>query len=245
VIKPYVIGHRGIPSLAFENTLESFREIKERKIQGTEFDDLLTKDGKLVVYHDFSIFRFFGEKKSLHDLTYEEITKLFLVNFDGKILNIPLLEDVLDLLKDRELINIEIKENTLKGFNTEDGILKLLNKMGIKERVIISSFNPFTLKRVAEKAPEVKRGLLVSQKDTPSYIAKMRFWKLAKPDFIHFDIRMVNDPLVRKFHTKNIRFVFWCVDNINEFNQAMQYNPYALISNVPHQINNYLQSIQK
>ena len=50
-----VIGHRGAPSLAHENTLESFNLALLNNVDGLEFDVQLTKDHKYVVYHDYNI----------------------------------------------------------------------------------------------------------------------------------------------------------------------------------------------
>ena len=50
-----VFGHRGAPSLAQENTLESFRLALSHNVDGLEFDVQLTRDSQLIVYHDYDI----------------------------------------------------------------------------------------------------------------------------------------------------------------------------------------------
>ena len=50
-----LIGHRGAPSLAPENTTESFIKAFEVGIKGVELDVQLSKDEKLVVFHDWYI----------------------------------------------------------------------------------------------------------------------------------------------------------------------------------------------
>ena len=49
------IGHRGAAGLAPENTLAAFRRGLEIGVDGLELDVLLTKDGVLVVHHDFRL----------------------------------------------------------------------------------------------------------------------------------------------------------------------------------------------
>ena len=53
--KIYVIGHRGAAGLAPENTLSAFGRACEIEVDAVEFDVLLSADGEVVVYHDFSL----------------------------------------------------------------------------------------------------------------------------------------------------------------------------------------------
>jgi glycerophosphoryl diester phosphodiesterase len=50
-----VIGHRGAAGLAPENTLAAFRTAFDQGVDAVEMDVQLTRDGKLVVYHDFTL----------------------------------------------------------------------------------------------------------------------------------------------------------------------------------------------
>ena len=49
---PLVIGHRGNPMVYQENTLAGFKSLLELNVDGFETDIFLTKDKKLVLYHD-------------------------------------------------------------------------------------------------------------------------------------------------------------------------------------------------
>ena len=53
--KPIIIGHRGNPSHRQENTIEGFKSVKEFGGQGFELDVVLTKDKKLVLFHDSNV----------------------------------------------------------------------------------------------------------------------------------------------------------------------------------------------
>jgi glycerophosphoryl diester phosphodiesterase len=50
-----IFGHRGAAGLAPENTLAAFSQACGLKVDGVEFDVLLSADGELVVYHDFEL----------------------------------------------------------------------------------------------------------------------------------------------------------------------------------------------
>ncbi|HEY9854311.1 MAG TPA: glycerophosphodiester phosphodiesterase family protein, partial [Stenomitos sp.] len=55
--RPLVIGHRGAMAMAPENTLASFREAIAQGADGLECDVHLTRDGQVVVMHDFTLDR--------------------------------------------------------------------------------------------------------------------------------------------------------------------------------------------
>src|SRR6516165_3353371 len=55
--RPLVIGHRGYPQLAPENTLPSFKLAMAAGADLVELDYHHTKDGKLIVIHDSALDR--------------------------------------------------------------------------------------------------------------------------------------------------------------------------------------------
>ena len=52
-----IMGHRGAPADAPENTLSSFRRALAVGVAAVEFDMQLTKDGRLAVIHDETLDR--------------------------------------------------------------------------------------------------------------------------------------------------------------------------------------------
>lgn len=82
-----MIAHRGLfnnNSDAPENSLAAFRNALEHGF-GMELDVQLTKDGKLVVFHDFDLKRMCGVHKKLTELTYAELEQYSLKNSTEKI----------------------------------------------------------------------------------------------------------------------------------------------------------------
>ncbi|MEM4736705.1 MAG: glycerophosphodiester phosphodiesterase family protein [Nitrososphaeria archaeon] len=138
-----ILGHRGIPSLSFENTLESFQKIIDFNIDGTELDVLLTHDGIPVVYHDYSLKRFTGKDIKVENIDYIDLKKIELIDFNMKSVCIPTLYEVLDLLRNTKLINIEIKEKRRNDSRIEDKVLSIIKEYKLEDKVVISSFNPF------------------------------------------------------------------------------------------------------
>ena len=94
-----LIAHRGLHYNYLENTLGAFKEaIKNNYI--IELDVRLTKDKKVIVFHDNNLFRITGINKNINESTYEELKE---------IINIPTLQEVLNLVSGKVTIIIEIK----------------------------------------------------------------------------------------------------------------------------------------
>ena len=66
-----IIGHRGIPTLAPENTLESFRLAFDQGADIVEMDVRLSRDNQVVVIHDRDLKRTTGVEKRVSELTIQ------------------------------------------------------------------------------------------------------------------------------------------------------------------------------
>ncbi|MCD6301005.1 MAG: glycerophosphodiester phosphodiesterase [Staphylothermus sp.] len=106
-VKPFaVIGHRGAAGVYIENTLKSINYAISLGVDIVEIDIRQTRNGELVVYHDEDLTRLAGINKKIRDLTYDWITNN--VRLNGE--TIPRLVDVLETVKGRTGLFIEIKE---------------------------------------------------------------------------------------------------------------------------------------
>ena len=161
--KTKVWAHRGASGYAPENTLDAFRKAVEMGADGIELDVQMTKDGELVVIHDETINRVSNGKGWVKDYTYEELKKF---NFNKTHQEytkeeIPTLEQVYLLIKPTNLtINVEIKTGIVFYPGIEERVLELTERLGMKERVIYSSFNHYTIRKIKELDPQAKTGML-------------------------------------------------------------------------------------
>ena len=68
------ISHRGGSRENLENTLEAFDyAVNVAKTDMLEFDVFLTKDKKVVVFHDQTLTRMMGQDKHIEDYNYSEL----------------------------------------------------------------------------------------------------------------------------------------------------------------------------
>ena len=101
-------AHRGLHnSERAENSMSAFRAAVEAGY-GIELDVRLSKDGKLVVFHDDTLDRVCGREGKVIDFTAEELATFSL---SGTSDGIPLFTDVLSLVDGKIPLLVEIKEN--------------------------------------------------------------------------------------------------------------------------------------
>jgi glycerophosphoryl diester phosphodiesterase len=114
---PKVLGHRDAPIHYQENTLQGFRKAQNLGAHGVELDVFMTRDKKLVIFHDEDTYRLTGVKGSITEMTWDEVSRLRIQKNidrgDGTLISykseqhIPLLEEVLYELPADFLINID------------------------------------------------------------------------------------------------------------------------------------------
>ncbi len=163
---PKVIGHRGIPYLAPENTIASFAKSLELGAEGIELDVHLSKDNEMVVCHDEKVNRTTNGKGFIKDLTLEELRRLdagswYSDSFSGQ--RIPLLSEVLDLVVDTSvMVNIELKTGIVSYPGLVEKVVELIRRYKLVDRVIISSFNHYSLIETMKIEPKLSTAILYS-----------------------------------------------------------------------------------
>ncbi len=152
------IAHRGafnnidIP----ENSLLSFQKAMKMK-WAIEFDVQLTKDSYLVVFHDDNLERMTGINKNVSEVTLEELKEYHLLDTKETI---PTFLEVLDLIRGKVLIDIEVK-NTKRLQECCDILLKQLENYPYP--YILKSFNP-KIVRYLKKHSDHEVGYLIHSK---------------------------------------------------------------------------------
>jgi glycerophosphoryl diester phosphodiesterase len=157
--RPLVLGHRGSPRRARENTLEAFALAREDGADGVELDVHRSRDGALVVHHDAEL-EGFGVLAA-HDLA----------DIRGPHPWIPTLPEVLDECRGL-LVNIEIKNSPPDAdFDPDESVAEavvdLLRARDRADRVLVSSFHLPSIDRVHALAPDVPTGYLTALAPAP------------------------------------------------------------------------------
>ncbi|MBE3554432.1 MAG: glycerophosphodiester phosphodiesterase [Thermicanus sp.] len=163
-MRPLIFAHRGASGDAPENTMTAFRLALEQGADGIELDVQRTADRKLVVIHDETLERTTDGKGLVATKTYKELSQMnaaahFGNGYGGE--PIPLLEEVLAWIAPTSLLlNIELKNGILPYEGMEEEVVELVRHYGLNNRVILSSFNHYSLVTLGRIAPEMERAIL-------------------------------------------------------------------------------------
>lgn len=157
----FVIAHRGFSGAAPENTLAAFEKAIEAGSDMIELDVHLSSDGQVVVIHDDTLNRTTNSKGKVSHHTLQELKQLdagswFGSQFSGE--KIPTLKEVLELVRGRILVNIELKMGDLGPYSMKDladRSLQEVEKTGVVNQTLFSSFDPSVLERIHEKNPRI------------------------------------------------------------------------------------------
>ena len=72
--KPLILAHRGLVTQYQENTMAAVKASVESDVcNGTEFDVFLTKDNRVVLFHDENMKRLTGVDKEIYDMTWADL----------------------------------------------------------------------------------------------------------------------------------------------------------------------------
>ena len=157
------IAHRGYSELYSENTLPAFQKAIEFGADMIELDVHLTRDGTPVVIHDNDIERTSNGKGDVAQFLLKELRQ-FDVDFKktsgDSFVPVPTLEEVIDLVKGRVQLNIEIKNCPHRYKGIEEAIASLLIEKDFLSDTVVSSFDHFSLLTIKKIEPEIKIGML-------------------------------------------------------------------------------------
>ena len=142
-----VFGHRGALAHAPQNTLAAFELAAQQGAQGIELDVQLSKDGQLVVIHDYSVDATTDGQGKVAEMTLAQLKQLdagswFAPDFAGE--RIPTLDEVFAAVGDKLLINVEIKASAP---GIESAVADCVRRHKLDSRVLVSSFDAAVLRR--------------------------------------------------------------------------------------------------
>lgn len=230
------IAHRGLHGQAVpENSLEAFRLAAEKGV-AAELDVRLTKDMKLVVFHDESLERMCGVNIRISDLTYSELSEYRLLDSEE---GIPLLTDVLRAVDDRVPLLIEIKRGA-SLWVTEKRLDKLMKSY--KGKYSVQSFDPISVLWFRLFAKETHRGQLITENGGRGWKEKFLLRLSArpfvrkfitKPDFISCDLRSITLEKVLSFFDDGFDLYTWTANTPELIESAMVFSKKVIAENFP------------
>lgn len=173
VKRPIVSAHRGVPSLAPENTMAGYRLAYELGADQIETDLQVTKDGHLIIMHDTTVNRTTNGTGAVKDLTLDEIRQLdagskFSEEFAGE--KVPTFKEFLLEFKKKDVILLI----ELKSVGIEAQVIQEIEALGMVDQVILQSFNLGSMIEAFTRKPEIPVGYLYSASVPGTTTAKIK-----------------------------------------------------------------------
>jgi len=201
-----VTGHRGAPVAAPENTLASFRGALDAGADYIELDVQRTRDGQVVVLHDGDLMRMAGDPRKIGQLTLQDLSTIdvgrkFAPRFAGE--HVPLLTEVIGLVRGCMRINIELKYN-VPDPGLAPAVIELLRRERFLDQVVITSLDYAALKQVRSIEPRLKTGHIVTA--AAGDVAR------TAADFVSLNSARATPALLRHAHAAGKAVHVWTVN---------------------------------
>ena len=199
---PELIGHRGAPRERPENTLASFLRALDLGADAVELDVHATRDGVVVVHHDF-VPRAVSTVPSLQGRPIAELTAAELDSFRVSGEAIPTLSDVLQAIGARATVYVEIK-----GRGIEERVVATIAGAPSAGRVPVHSFDHRAVVRARSIEPSLIGGILLV-----SYLVEPeRALRAAGARDYWQEWSMIDEELVTAVHATQGRVIAWTVN---------------------------------
>ncbi|MFX1390410.1 MAG: glycerophosphodiester phosphodiesterase [Promethearchaeota archaeon] len=199
------IGHRGTRTIFDENTISAFENAIAFGANCIELDVQMCKDREIIVLHDSTLDRTTTGTGLIQNYNYNEIKPLRTKNHNQMI---PLLSEVLKILKSKTRFIIEIKQDNISG-----DILKIVKAQKLLKDCIFSCRNLQELKKIKLKYPNIKvcynitkgLGLNLQEFLDLGRLNKLKF----KPDIINLRSNLITKEFIEVCTINNIKSLAW------------------------------------
>lgn len=226
-------GHRGLSGRYPENTLIAFQKAIDNGADGIELDVHLTKDGEVVIIHDELVDRTTNGKGLVCDYTLAELQKLDASNiYHDKcgFQKIPTLREYFEMIQDACILtNIELKTGIFPYPGIEEKVLELIDEFEERDRIIISSFNHYSVLRMKALAPDMQYGFLEE-----SWILGMAdYCKKYDMNAIHPIFTCIDEDYMKAAKENGLDVNTWTVNDPKDMKRLAKMGVHAIITNFP------------
>lgn len=227
-----VWAHRGASGSAPENTIPAFELALAQGADGFELDVQLTRDDEVVVIHDETLERTTNGRGWVADHALEALQELDAgggrPGFEGT--PIPTLAEVLVLARSAGVrVNIELKNSTMPYKGLEERVVEIVAAHDMGDRVVVSSFNHYSLRRLRGLGAGLPLGALYSDPlfKPWQYAAKLGVSALHPP------LRAMRRRVAERCHERGLDVHVWTVNDPDDIRRMLRIGVDAIITNYP------------
>lgn len=217
-------AHRGLfdnATEAPENSLPAIRKAVEAGY-GIEWDIQLSKDNKVVVFHDATLKRMCGVDGNVWDYTLEELKQFTLLDSGAQI---PTLEEALEVVGGKVPLIIEYKLDRVQTLVCELANDILKDYEGV---YCIECFHPLAVMWYRKNRADIVRGQLSQEhyrfkkhrKNPAKYLAAWLLTNVAaRPDFVAYNHNHYKDLSRRLFRMLGGLSVAWTIRSVERYEE--------------------------
>lgn len=230
---PLVIAHRGASAYAPENTLPAFEQAAALGADAVELDAKLTRDGRVVAFHDRTLRRTTGVEGTPGALDLKRLEQLDAGSWKDPAfrgVGIPTLEAVFETVGRRLLVNVELSDYWGDGRRLAVHVVEAVRRFGMERRVLLSSFDSAALEAARRHAPDIARGHLFG----PTVLTYRDWLRRRVPvDAVHPHVTRVTAERIEAWHRRRQRVHVYTVLDEGEMRRLWAWGVDGLITDVP------------
>lgn len=244
-----IVAHRGDTSKgATENSLKAIGEAMETGADMIEIDVQQTADEVFVCYHDEALLSPSGEKIALHKLTLKELIEGdYRDHLGERYVPTPLLS-VLELMKSKVYLNLEIKEYSSRDPKKfVESLRALIERMGMTMQVLLSSFRidyireaPWTLPSCIIQPSEGMMHFFGARSympgSVPANAATLRpseLMQASRATTYACMLEELDEQRVKDIKSRNLHLSVYTIATDEEFKRAVQLGAKAIVCEQP------------
>ncbi len=218
----HLTAHRGLSSVAPENSLEAFKQAAKYNYYALECDVHCTTDGKWVIIHDHMLQSMAKEKGDVKKMSFaDKLSKIKYTN-GANIKDYPdsgiiLVEEFIEICKEANIRPmIEVKD---KRVEKVADLLEIIRKYEIEDSVILISFHKDVLRQFRLLSPDMELWYLMHS-ITDEKLQEC----IENNNGVAFEAaRGVKQPeMIQKIHHNNLLAACWTVDTKEMLNKMMK-----------------------
>lgn len=221
-------AHRGASTSAPENTMPAMEAAVDQMADFAELDVQETRDGVLVLFHDSTLERIDGTRRTIRSLSWDELQQVdaggwYSEQYSGT--RIPKLEDVIEYVRGRMMLNIEIKYAGASS-DLPEKVVDCIRENDFVEQCVVTSTSLSYLKRVKAADSDIYTGYILSA-------AYGSYYEDDAIDFISLLSSSANRKLVERVHACGKEVHVWTVNKKSELERMKMIGVDNIITDRP------------
>ncbi len=208
--------------------MAAFARARSEGADGVELDVLLCRTGEVVVFHDDDLRRLAGRPESIAGLSLADLRGVMLTRGGA----IPTLEEAIEACGPELLVNVELKASGMSGGHIAalvDGVARLLERMAVGHRILVSSFSPRAVGQWMRRSPSIRASLLFEGRT--ALAAFPAAW--LHPFGLHPELRLCDPARVSRWRRRGYFLGVWTVDAPADLRACRELGLDAVITNDP------------